>query len=210
MQNSENRYAGKWLLRTCRHIACIMVTCAIATPVVADPPPWAPAHGHYKNKHKGKNKHNSRNEYDSGVVSMAVTGPYLQGGRCNREAAGNLIGGVVGGVLGSRVGDGDGRKVATVLGAVIGYVVGGSIGRSMDDADQFCTGQALEYGEDRRSVEWKNPDNGQEYSVTPTRTFSTASGYCREFTTESVIGGKTQQVYSTACRQQDGSWKISQ
>lgn len=192
------------------HSMSFLLACAIASPVVADPPPWAPAHGYYKHNKKTKNKHRYRDERDSGTTVSVATGPYLTNGRCNHEAVGNLVGGVVGGVLGSRIGDGDGRKVATVLGAVIGYVVGGNIGRSMDDADQFCTGQALEYAEDRRPVAWTNPDTDQDYSVTPTRTFSTAEGYCREFTTETMIGGDRQVVYSTACRQQDGSWKVSQ
>ena len=32
--------------------------------------------------------------------------------------------------------------------------------------------------------------------------------YCREYTTEAVVGGRTKQVYGTACRQPDGSWQL--
>lgn len=44
---------------------------------------------------------------------------------------------------------------------------------------------------------WRNPDNGNQYVVTPTKTHETASGPCREYTIDAVIGGKP-----------DGSWKI--
>ena len=33
------------------------------------------------------------------------------------------------------------------------------------------------------------------------------SGPCREYTIDAIIGGKTEQIYGTACRQSDGSWK---
>lgn len=35
-----------------------------------------------------------------------------------------------------------------------------------------------------------------------------AEPYCREFTRDIVIDGKTVQAYGRACRQEDGSWKI--
>ena len=59
------------------------------------------------------------------------------------------------------------------------------------------------------SSEWVNPDTEYEYSVTPTRTYESDAGTpCREFTMDADIGGKTEQVYGTACRQADGSWKM--
>jgi surface antigen len=56
--------------------------------------------------------------------------------------------------------------------------------------------------------EWRNPDTQYEYAVTPTRTYETAQGPCREYTLDASIGGKTEQIYGNACRQADGSWKI--
>ncbi|HYW77842.1 MAG TPA: RT0821/Lpp0805 family surface protein, partial [Gammaproteobacteria bacterium] len=54
---------------------------------------------------------------------------------------------------------------------------------------------------------WRNPDTGNEYSVTPTRTYESEAGPCREYTIDAIIGGKKEKVYGTACRQADGSWK---
>jgi surface antigen len=109
--------------------------------------------------------------------------------------------------VGASIGKDGGRDAATVIGAVIGAVVGGSIGRSMDEADRACTGQALEYAEDRRPVSWRNPDDGRSYVVTPTRTYQDEGRYCREYTTRSTLSGKTQQIHGTACRMDDGRWQ---
>jgi hypothetical protein len=35
-----------------------------------------------------------------------------------------------------------------------------------------------------------------------------AGDYCREYQWTVTVGGKTNETYSTACRQADGSWKV--
>jgi surface antigen len=43
------------------------------------------------------------------------------------------------------------------------------------------------------------------------RTYQTSAGqYCREYQQTIVVGGQSQSAYGTACRQPDGSWKITQ
>lgn len=65
----------------------------------------------------------------------------------------------------------------------------------------------LETGRSGQTVVWNNPDSGTVTQVTPVRTYRTASGqYCREYTTTGTIGGYQEDLYGTACRQQDGSW----
>ncbi|NIP73296.1 MAG: glycine zipper 2TM domain-containing protein [Gammaproteobacteria bacterium] len=176
--------------------AAVLVLGFGAQSVCAKPPSWAPAHGY---RHKQEAGHRD-------VQHAAET--YIEGGRCNREALGKVIGGVIGGVAGSEIGKGDGKTAATVVGVIVGYVIGGKIGRSMDEADARCTGQVLEHGEDRRPVRWVNPDTGAEYVVTPTRTYKADGRQCREFRTQTTVGGEIRKVYGTACRQADGSWKM--
>jgi surface antigen len=125
-----------------------------------------------------------------------------------QQQAGTVVGGVLGGVLGSQVGRGSGRTAATVIGTLIGASIGGAVGRSMDDNDRRKTAQALETVRTGQSSTWTNPDSGASYTVTPTRTRTTAKGPCREYTTRAVIGGKTETVYGQACRQADGSWRV--
>lgn len=174
----------------------------------ADPPAWAPAHGRKDKKYKHHKKNRSYYD-DSAEVELDVRVPtHIENGKCNRETIGNVIGGIVGGIAGNQVGGGDGKKLATVVGAIAGWFVGGSIGRSMDDADRYCTGQALSHAGDGETVEWRNPDDDVDYKITPTKTIKSENKYCREYTTETTIGGDKQKTYGTACRQADGSWKI--
>jgi len=129
-----------------------------------------------------------------------------------KETAGTVIGGVGGAVLGSQVGNGTTRVVATAAGTLLGAWIGNSIGRSLDRADQQYATQtanaALERYPDGQSSTWKNPNTGHSGSTTPTRTYETAEGPCREYQTSVVIDGRTQTAYGTACRQPDGSWKV--
>jgi len=134
-----------------------------------------------------------------GLGGCAVQGPQEQGGV--------IIGSIVGGVLGAQVGGGSGRTAATILGAVVGAAVGGNIGRHMDDSDRLKTAYVLEGVRTSVPSSWVNPDTGTQYTVTPTRTYDTATGPCREYTVQATIGGRPETVYGTACRQPDGSWK---
>ena len=138
------------------------------------------------------------------VMSLAVA---CQQYEPSKQDIGMATGAILGGVLGAQVGHGSGRTVATIAGAALGAFLGSAVGKSMDRADQLATANALETSQTGRSTTWRNPDTGHAYTVTPTRTYETASGPCREFNTTAQIGGRSEQVHGTACRQPDGSWK---
>lgn len=144
----------------------------------------------------------------AGVLALMVSLPGCAADQRQKEQAGMVIGGILGGVLGTQVGQGHGRDIAIIAGVLAGAAIGGSVGRTMDDVDRMKTAQTLEGVRTGVSSTWKNPDTGVQYAVTPTRTYDTASGPCREFTTEAIVGGKREKVYGTACRQPDGSWKV--
>ncbi len=124
----------------------------------------------------------------------------------NRDA-GVATGAIVGGILGNQVGKGSGRAWATGLGMLAGAYIGGNIGSSMDRQDRLNSQRALEKYSDNRASSWENPNTGNSYTVTPTSTYQTARGPCREYTTNAVIDGKSETVYGKACRQSDGSWQ---
>lgn len=128
-----------------------------------------------------------------------------------QEQQGEIIGGVVGGVIGSQVGSGSGKTAAIIIGTMAGSMIGRQIGQTMDQNDRMYTAQSLNDSRTGETTRWVNPDNGNVYEVTPTRTYETASGPCREFTLDATVGGQTgQEVYGTACLQADGSWKLVQ
>ena len=171
------------------------------------PPRWAPAHGYRWKKRARRHYRNRPVRY---VVSRTIyTAPrqtaYVY---TDRAVAGGLIGAALGALTGSNFGKGSGRTAAILGGAVIGAVVGGNIGQGMDRTDAVYASRALETAPVGKAVTWTNPDSGNKYTVTPTRTWRNADGqYCREFTTWGWIGGYEQKLYGTACRRADGSWK---
>ena len=129
-------------------------------------------------------------------------------GPVNNEGIGMVTGGVVGGLLGSQFGGGAGKVAAAAGGALLGAYLGGSIGKYMDRQDRMEMQQALEKAPVGKAVAWTNPDNGNHYSVTPTRTYQVHEQPCREYVTHAMIGGKSQQIYGKACRQADGAWRV--
>ena len=203
---SKTLKSGKKAKRAGR-LLCLALAAAFTASLApemaaADPPPWAPAHG-YRAKHKNK-KHKQSYE-----PTYTASVPTIDFGQCNRALIGGLIGAGSGAAIGSQFGKGDGNTAAIIGGTIIGALVGGAIGNAMDEADQYCTGQALEYASDGQTINWNNPNDGQQYQVTPVRTYQSSGGeYCREYTTTATVGGREQETYGIACRQPDGSWKL--
>jgi len=210
-----------------------------AARALADPPPWAPAHG-WRDKHHG---HDDDDDDDARVIvkppppAIVVTPapvfaapppppvyvapppvyvapapaspvPFgLAENTCHRDLIGAAIGGAGGGLLGNQFGKGKGKIATTLVGVLGGVLVGGAIGRSMDEADQACTSQVLQYTSDRQTVVWQGAEQ-QGYWVTPMRTYYDGARYCREYESRSLFNGQVQVVTSHACRGSDGVWVV--
>jgi surface antigen len=188
-------------------IPAVLLGLALATPVapplLADPPPWAPAHGY-----RAKKGQTSPPPADYSVpVGIAS-------GRCDTSAmdpalAGAVLGGALGGVIGSQIGGGSGKTVATIGGTLLGIMIGSQIGASMTPLDRGCAGQSLQYASDGQMIAWRNPDTAVDYQMIPQRSFEDRHGrQCREYRAKAVVDGRAEAVYGTACRQPDGSWQI--
>ena len=132
------------------------------------------------------------------------------------ETAGTIIGGVTGAVVGSEFGKGSGKTAATAIGAVIGATVGRNIGQALDDTSRLRAGvaaqQALNTEPVGETITWENQDNagGPAYgTATVTRQGSDSQGRtCREFQQTVTIGGRQEHSYGTACRDDNGDWKL--
>lgn len=145
------------------------------------------------------------------LISATIVIALSQVAACtvSREQGGAAAGAVVGGVVGSQIGGGHGQDIATALGIIGGALVGASLGRSFDQLDANNTNRALETTKTNQASSWVNPDSGNQYTITPTKTYQTQSNqYCREYQTSVTIGGELQKGYGTACRQPDGQWEI--
>ncbi len=180
-------------------MAVSFIASAPAGTAFAEPPPWAPAHG-YRAKNPDYRSQYQYPDIDLGFCNRSLSSSQLVGG---------ALGAIVGGLLGSKVGKGDGKLAATAAGTLIGALAGASVARSMDTADNECVRKALDAAPDQRQVAWQNPDADAQYKVTPVKSYENRAGrYCREYITEAVIGGRTEKVYGTACRQPDGAWEL--
>lgn len=147
------------------------------------------------------------------LLTAAVLGATLALGGCAtdrpNEQAGMIIGGALGGLLGNQVGQGSGRTAAIIVGTLAGAAIGGSVGQSMDQTDRLKTARSLETVRTGVPSSWRNPDSGNQYTVTPTRTYESSQGPCREYTIDARVRGRPETVYGTACRQPDGTWRTS-
>ena len=144
------------------------------------------------------------------VAALALVG--CQEGAGPKQQIGTVGGAVLGGLAGSTIGGGSGQLWATGAGVLLGSLVGSSIGQSLDRADRQymsqTTQRALETGQAGQPVEWRNPDSGNYGTVVPQRAYQENNTYCREYSQNIVVGGKTERAYGTACRQPDGTWQI--
>ena len=148
-------------------------------------------------------------------VAVMVLVAILATGCASMEAnpkttVGAAGGGLVGGLIAAAAGGNPAAIAASVIG---GMLIGGAVGNLLDQRDKQMAAEAahraMETAPTGKPVAWSNPDSGHSGTVTPTKTYQTASGtYCREYQTTVLIDGKQERATGTACRQSDGSWKI--
>ena len=173
-----------------------IATLLVVTPVAADPPPHAKAHGWRKKNDPGYVGYTGQAwSQDYGVVS----------GRCQTDVILGAAGAAAGGVIGSQVGDGTGRTVAIIAGAALGAIVGASIGRQLDKGDEACIGHALELAPPGQAVRWTSAGTGTSYVLVPAKD---VGADCREFKLEASAHSKKSWGTKVACRSGDGVWKL--
>ncbi len=150
---------------------------------------------------------NARKRISAGFL-MLVLSLVVLSGCASQQQKGTIIGGVAGALIGSVIGDGSGQNVAIAAGAIAGSLIGSSIGQRFDEQDQSRIAYSME--RNQRSS-WRNSTTGNRYTVMPSSTLAPSSSnqQCREFTVDTEIGNRTETAYGTACRQNDGSWKIA-
>jgi hypothetical protein len=122
-------------MRRLGSLTVLLLASLATTDALADPPPWAPAHGRRAKDGSAYAGYSGREwQRDYGVL----------GGRCNTEEVLTAVGVVAGGVIGNRTASPENRTIATVAGAIIGGVIGNRIGDAIDDRDRACMGHSLE------------------------------------------------------------------
>lgn len=114
------------------------------------------------------------------------------------------IGAAAGAIAGQAIGH---NTEATLIGAVVGGLLGYAVGNEIDKADQARITAAYETVPDNRSSQWVNPNSGNQFEVTPRRTYYNDANYpCREAEILVTIDGKPEKMKQIACRDQNGNW----
>lgn len=142
------------------------------------------------------------------IVVLLASASLIGCQNMSKQDVGVISGGVAGGLLGSTIGGGTGKILAVAAGTIAGAMIGGSIGQDMDANDRYRMNAALDNNSVGQPAYWRNQRSGAAYKVVPVKNVSVSGNkYCREYRTMVDIAGKKQQMYGTACRQPDGSWK---
>ena len=123
-----------------------------------------------------------------------------------------MIGGAAGGaLLGSQFGSGTGQIAATAIGTLAGALAGRQIAKGMSDTDQRRASEAERTSvRNNEPIVWNNPETGNGGEIRPVRTYRSDSGQtCREYTHTVHIDGNPETARGTACRQSDGTWRLT-
>lgn len=144
------------------------------------------------------------------MIKKTILLIFLTAALCSCVASKGQQGAIGGAAAGALIGQAIGHNTSgTLIGAAVGTMLGYVIGNEMDKNDRAIMSDVYETVPNNQVTEWKNPDTGNQYSVTPRRTFKNPrSGRdCREAEILSVIDGKAEKTIATACRE-DGNWVI--
>lgn len=133
------------------------------------------------------------------------------GGGITKEQGGTALGALGGAAIGAAASDGNWWAIGA--GALVGGLVGNRVGNYLDERDQqqaYSTANyALNNNADGQMASWANPQNNTSGYTTPTKTVETATGTCRNYQTGVSANGETHSGTGTACRQADGTWKLT-
>tara|TARA_B100001029_G_C14600992_1_gene203943 strand:+ start:9 stop:473 length:465 start_codon:yes stop_codon:yes gene_type:complete len=131
----------------------------------------------------------------------------------DNKLLGQIIGSVTGAYLGSKIGSGIGKDISMVLGTAVGLVLGGKIAEVLDDDEKEDFGKkiqdSLESNPDNTSSKWTSKKNKNlNAEILPTNSYEIDNQTCRDFKKIVEKNGEKIEEESTACRDEQGNWKV--
>jgi surface antigen len=128
----------------------------------------------------------------------------------NKQMTNAAIGAAAGGLLGNQVAGRGSRTTGTVAGVLLGAVAGYALTHDVDCRDRAYAEptyyQSLEDGRNGQRYNWRN-DNDRDYgSFTPTREYRRGDYTCRNYNATTYRGGRPMRRNGSACRYEDGNW----
>ncbi|MBP2291502.1 RT0821/Lpp0805 family surface protein [Azospirillum rugosum] len=131
----------------------------------------------------------------------------------DNDLLGKLGGAAVGALVGSQIGKGTGNLLAIGAGGLLGYFAGGYLMDQLSpgsrDAVQTAESRALD-APVGQTIRWNSPDSATTRgTITPIRAGHDQQGReCKEFQHKVFIDGRQETANGTACRGEDGQWKL--
>ncbi len=116
---------------------------------------------------------------------------------------GAVLGGAGGAVIGGATSGTTGALWGGLIGAGLGYLAG----RGWEEYDKRQLYDTLEENPQGQSNTWTNPDTGNQYQATPTRTYTQDNQPCRDVRIQPA-DGSGEPVTATACRDENGAWRL--
>ena len=126
---------------------------------------------------------------------------------------GQILGSATGAYLGSKLGSGVGKDFSMILGGAIGFLVGGKIAEILDDDEQKdlnnTISNSLDKNNDYEVEEWNSTKNrNTKAEVIPLNKYEIDEKTCRDFKKIVTVDEKKFEEDSTACRDENGNWKV--
>ena len=159
-----------------------------------------------------------RDNYDRNRAARFDRMAYLR--ECERQRSGNtaggaIVGAIAGGLLGNAISRGPQRGAGTAVGAILGGVVGGSIGNNSlncedrsYEIDTYYSG--FEAGRPHARYDWRSPRSDAYGYLEVGDYYRDRAGYrCANYTQQIYVHGRPELARGVACRQPDGTWRMS-
>ena len=126
---------------------------------------------------------------------------------------GQILGSATGAYLGSKFGSGVGKDFSMIIGGAVGFLVGGKIADLLDEEEEQdlneTISKSLNKNENYEVQEWtsrKSEDTKAE--VIPMNKYNIEEKTCRDFKKIISKDGKRIEEDSTACRDENGNWRV--
>jgi len=144
-----------------------------------------------------------------GASTMAASARDYDDCHDSNATAGTILGAVAGGIIGNQFGHGGGKAAATVGGVILGGMAGNAIASDMDCDDRPYATHAY-YSGFRGPVGhvyyWRHDEDHGYFR--PVREYRRYGRVCRDFRETTFHRGHTYTRYGTACREDDGDWRM--
>ena len=126
---------------------------------------------------------------------------------------GQILGSAAGAYLGSKFGSGVGKDLSMIFGGAVGFLIGGKIAEILDDEEEQdfneTISKSLNENKDLEVEEWmSSKNNDTKAEVIPLNKYEIEEKTCRDFKKIITKEGKTFEEDSTACRDEDGNWRV--